>query len=81
MNGDTFKGEWRQLKGELKSRWGKLTNDDLTQAAGNFEKFIGSIQARYGYTKEQAEQDFERWYDARRRSSNAPEYRSTDLQE
>jgi uncharacterized protein YjbJ (UPF0337 family) len=81
MNAATFKSQWKQLKGELKSRWDKLTNEDLVQAAGDFDKFIGSIQNRYGYTKDQAERDFERWYDARQQSSNASEYRATGARE
>ena len=57
MNRDTLQGKWHQLKGEAKSRWGKLTDDDLDQVAGNAEKLIGRIQERYGYAREQAERE------------------------
>jgi uncharacterized protein YjbJ (UPF0337 family) len=76
MNAEVFKGQWNQLKGELKSRWSKLTDDDLTQVNGSFDKFIGSIQTRYGYLKDQAEKEFERWYEAWERSSAPSDYRS-----
>ena len=69
MNADTFKGQWKQLKGELKSRWGKLTDDDLMQIDGNLDKLIGSIETRYGYAKDQAQKEFQRWYEARKVSS------------
>ena len=57
MNTDTLKGQWHQLKGELKSRWGKLTDDDFDQAAGDAEKLIGRIQERYGYARDQAKRE------------------------
>ena len=57
MNRDTLQGKWHQLKGEAKVRWGKLTDDDLDQVAGNAEKLIGRIQERYGYAREQAERE------------------------
>jgi uncharacterized protein YjbJ (UPF0337 family) len=57
MNRDTLQGKWHQLKGEAKNRWGKLTDDDLDQVAGNAEKLIGRIQERYGYAREQAERE------------------------
>ena len=54
MNRDQIKGKWHQLKGEAKTQWGKLTDDDLTQIDGNFEKLIGLVQERYGYARERA---------------------------
>lgn len=57
LNRDTLQGQWRQLKGEVKSKWGKLTDDDLTQIEGNFDKLMGKLQSRYGYTREQAERE------------------------
>jgi uncharacterized protein YjbJ (UPF0337 family) len=55
MNKDQLKGKWHQLKGEAKVQWGKLTDDDLDQAAGQTEKLIGLLQERYGYARERAE--------------------------
>ena len=57
MNKDTFQGQWKQMQGEVKRRWSKLTDDELGQIEGNFDKFVGRIQERYGYQKEQAERE------------------------
>src|SRR5204863_6034200 len=51
MNADTLKGQWHQVKGEIKTQWGKLTDNDLDQIAGQSEKLIGKLQERYGYAK------------------------------
>ena len=74
MNDDVFKGKWHQLKGEVKSRWGKLTDDDIDQIQGDGEKFLGKLQERYGYGRERAEQemnDFLRLPDDQRRKRTA----------
>ena len=52
MNRDTFKGQWKQIKGEVKRRWGMLTDDEVDQADGNFDKLVGRIQERYGYQRD-----------------------------
>ena len=57
MNEDVLKGKWHQLKGDIKSRWGKLTNDDLDRAEGDAEKLIGRVQERYGYQREEAKRE------------------------
>ncbi|HXE66889.1 MAG TPA: CsbD family protein [Rhodanobacteraceae bacterium] len=54
MNEDRIKGQWRQLNGKLKSRWGKLTDDDLQVADGNAEYLAGKLQERYGIAKDEA---------------------------
>jgi uncharacterized protein YjbJ (UPF0337 family) len=46
MNAEVFKGKWHQLKGEVKSRWGELTDDDLDVVEGDAEKLIGRVQER-----------------------------------
>ena len=58
MNADTLKGQWHQVKGEIKSQWGKLTDSDLDQIEGQSEKLIGKIQERYGYARDRAEREF-----------------------
>jgi len=45
------------MKGDIRSRWGKLTDDDLTQIQGEAEKMIGKLQERYGYKRDQAERE------------------------
>lgn len=54
MNDDRIKGQWKQLAGRLKAKWGKLTDDDLTVAEGNSEYLAGRIQERYGIAKDEA---------------------------
>ena len=60
MNQDILAGKWKQMRGELKTWWGKLTDDDVDRIGGQKEKLIGLIQERYGYAREQAEQEVER---------------------
>lgn len=67
MNNDQFKGEWKQFKGELKKKWGKLTDDDLLEAEGDYDKFLGVIQKRYGDKKEELENWTADWYSKRER--------------
>jgi uncharacterized protein YjbJ (UPF0337 family) len=54
MNEDRIKGQWKQLAGKLKAKWGKLTDDDLRVAEGNSEYLAGRIQERYGVAKDEA---------------------------
>jgi uncharacterized protein YjbJ (UPF0337 family) len=54
MNDDRIKGQWKQLAGKLKAKWGKLTDDDLKIAEGNSEYLAGKIQERYGVAKDEA---------------------------
>jgi uncharacterized protein YjbJ (UPF0337 family) len=57
MNEDILKGKWKQLKGEVKSQWGKLTDDDLDRAEGDAEKLIGRVQERYGFQRDEAKRE------------------------
>lgn len=61
MNKDDMKGKWKQVKGEAKQKWGKLTDDDLTQVEGSRDKLVGKIQERYGKTREEAEKEVDNW--------------------
>jgi len=60
MNEDIFEGKWKEMRGQIKEWWGKLTDDDLEQAAGNTEQIIGLLQQKYGYTRQSAEEEFNR---------------------
>jgi uncharacterized protein YjbJ (UPF0337 family) len=55
MNEDKIKGQWKQLAGKLKTKWGKLTDDDLKVADGNAEYLAGKIQERYGIARDEAD--------------------------
>jgi uncharacterized protein YjbJ (UPF0337 family)/ElaB/YqjD/DUF883 family membrane-anchored ribosome-binding protein len=70
LNRDTLQGQWKQVKGEVKSQWGKLTDDDMTRVEGDFEKLLGSIQTRYGYTRERAEQEVNDFF--KKQSASSP---------
>ena len=60
MNKDIFKGKWKELRGQVKETWGKITDDELEQAAGNADQIVGLIQQKYGYTHQKAEEEFNR---------------------
>jgi len=64
MNNDTLKGQWHQVKGEIKSQWGKLTDSDLDQIEGESEKLVGKLQERYGYARDRAEQELREFQSA-----------------
>jgi uncharacterized protein YjbJ (UPF0337 family) len=57
VNKDILKGKWLQVKGDVRNWWGKLTDDDVDQIQGDSERFIGKLQERYGYGREQAESE------------------------
>ncbi len=58
MNADQMEGQWKQLKGKMKEKWGKLTDSDWDQVAGKRDQLLGKLQERYGYSREQAEKDY-----------------------
>ncbi len=60
MNKDVFEGKWKQIRGEAKSWWGKLSDDDLDRAAGKFDVLAGVLQEKYGYTREHAMKEIEK---------------------
>ncbi len=68
MNADQLKGKWMQVKGELKQRYSKFTDDDLTKIEGNYDKFVGKVQERYGDTKS----ELLKWADAWHEKPAAP---------
>jgi len=55
MDWNIIEGKWKQLKGQAQEHWGKLTDDDLDEAAGNREQLVGKIQEKYGIAKDEAE--------------------------
>jgi uncharacterized protein YjbJ (UPF0337 family) len=73
MNTDTFEGQWKQMRGELRSWWGKLTDDDLEKIGGKKDKLLGVLQEKYGYTRAAAQQEIDRRfreYDQRKQTAN-----------
>jgi uncharacterized protein YjbJ (UPF0337 family) len=61
MNWDQIEGKWKQMKGSVKQKWGKLTDDDLDVIAGKQDQLAGRIQERYGITKEEAAKQVRDW--------------------
>ena len=61
MNSDQLKGNWKQLMGDAKKQWGKLTDDDLQQVEGRKDKLVGKIQERYDSSREEAENQADDW--------------------
>ncbi len=60
MNKHILEGKWKQLRGEAKSWWGKLTDNDLDRVAGKFEVLVGLLQENYGYTRQKATDEVDR---------------------
>ncbi len=61
MNKDEIGGNWKQFKGTVKEKWGKLTDDDMTVIEGKRDQLVGKIQERYGSTKDEAEKEVVDW--------------------
>jgi uncharacterized protein YjbJ (UPF0337 family) len=61
MNQDILKGRWSQLKGELKTQWGKFTDNDIAQIEGQRDKLVGKVRERYGLAREDAERQVDDW--------------------
>lgn len=59
-----IEGQWKQLKGNVKEKFGKLTDDDLAQIGGRRDQFIGKVQERYGLAKEEAQRRVDEWVNA-----------------
>jgi uncharacterized protein YjbJ (UPF0337 family) len=61
MNWDRIEGNWKEIQGQAKQQWGKLTNDDLTIINGRREELEGTLQNRYGYAKDAVIIEVDNW--------------------
>lgn len=61
MNWDRIEGNWKQFTGNVKTQWGKLTDDDITQINGNREALEGKLQERYGIAKDEVKKQVDTW--------------------
>ncbi len=61
MNWDQAEGKWKQLKGSVKAKWGKLTDDDLEFIDGKRQQLVGKIQERYSIARDEAERQVNDW--------------------
>ena len=57
MNSDIIKGKWTQIRGQLKEKWGKLTDDDLDRLEGHRDYLIGKLQEHYGLAQDKADEE------------------------
>jgi uncharacterized protein YjbJ (UPF0337 family) len=69
MNWERIEGQWEQLKGKVRAKWGKLTDDDLRMIAGKKDTLVGKLRERYGQNKEAAERDIDSWIHSLDKSS------------
>ena len=75
MNKDVFEGKWKQIQGQSKEWWGKLTDDDLKRVGGKYDKFVGLLQEKYGYNRQRAAEEIDKRvteYEAKLKGKTAP---------
>jgi uncharacterized protein YjbJ (UPF0337 family) len=63
MNRDILEGKWAQMSGKAKSKWAKLTDDDMQLISGKRDVLVGKLQERYGHAKDAAEKEVDGWLD------------------
>ncbi len=61
MNWDRIEGQWKQIIGQAKAQWGKLTDDDIEVVAGRRDQLAGKLQQRYGLARDEAEKQIAEW--------------------
>ena len=64
MDWDRVEGNWKQVVGSVKEKWGKLTDDDLSVINGRRDQLEGKIQERYGYEKDRVRTEVDNWYNS-----------------
>jgi uncharacterized protein YjbJ (UPF0337 family) len=73
MNWDVIKGNWKELKGHARETWGKLTDSDLDQIAGQRDQLLGKLQQQYGWGKDEAEKQLDQFMQHHSRRSASTE--------
>lgn len=63
INQDVIQGHWKEIKGKIKQKWGKLTDDEISIMRGSCEELAGALQKRYGYEKEEADEQIKKFTD------------------
>ncbi len=64
MNRNEIEGNWKQLKGRAKEKWGELTDDDLDYVEGRRDRLVGKLQERYGKTQKEANREADAFFDS-----------------
>ena len=80
MDRNEFEGHWHLLKGKVQEKWGKFTDGDVAKINGKYEQFVGLLQKKYGYTKEQAERELKNWQENNPTSYQSPWRKKEDDQ-
>lgn len=62
MNWDIVKGNWEQMTGKIRQKWGELTDDEITQMKGQRDQVVGKIREKYGKTKDEAEKEVDEFF-------------------
>jgi uncharacterized protein YjbJ (UPF0337 family) len=63
MNKDIIQGKWKEIKGKIRQQWSEFTEDDVGHMKGTFEELAGALQKKYGYQKDRAEKEIEKFID------------------
>ena len=58
---DQISGSWKQLEGQVRKQWGKLTDDDMQQIKGQRDVLVGKLQQRYGIAEQEAGKQVDEW--------------------
>lgn len=61
MNWNTIEGSWKEMKGKVREKWGRLTDDEIDVIAGNREQLEGTLQKKYGKTQDQIRREVDEW--------------------
>lgn len=70
MNWDQVEGQWKDLKGTVREKWAKLTDDDVELIAGKKDRFLGKLQERYGIAKDRAESELDEYINGMNKDKN-----------
>jgi uncharacterized protein YjbJ (UPF0337 family) len=71
-NRDILMGKWKQVRGMVREQWGKLTDNQIDQIGGDYDRLVGTLQENYGYTREKAMEEADRWIGNMDRGGRAP---------
>src|SRR5262249_61642750 len=63
MNQDILAGKWKQMRGQVKQWWGKLTDDDLDRIDGTMDKLAGTLQERYGWERDEVDREVKKHFE------------------
>jgi uncharacterized protein YjbJ (UPF0337 family) len=77
MNWDRVEGNWKQISGQARQKWAKLTDSDWEAVKGRRQELVGRIQERYGIAKDEADRQADEWAQALKDEQRADAQRTT----